>query len=85
MKLIEQKRSAHRRINLNAVAVPLKAIEEWSLRVGGMIYDEGCDDALKEVLPGIYLVRGSGIGRIYSHRIGFIPPEFEGELEIDEG
>lgn len=77
MHLVEQKRDAFKRIGQHAVSVPVKALDEWSLRTGGMIFDSGSNESLREVLPGLWLVRGAGIGMIYSCQIGFIPPEFD--------
>ncbi len=75
MRLLEQKRMANRRIGLHAVSVPAKMLEEWLLRVGGTVYGAENGDVLREVFPGFYLVRGEGIGRIYSRQTGFIPPD----------
>lgn len=77
MRMVEQKREASRRLGLHAVSVPAKMLEEWLLRVGGMIYGAGSGDILRKVSPGIYLVQGEGIGRIYSRRTGFMPPDLE--------
>jgi CRISPR-associated endonuclease/helicase Cas3 len=74
-KLVEQKRMAFKRMGQHSVSVPAKALEEWSLRTGGMIFDSGGDDSLREASPGLWLVKGDGLGKIYSHQIGFIPPE----------
>jgi CRISPR-associated endonuclease/helicase Cas3 len=77
MRMVEQKREASRRLGLHAVSVPVKMLEEWLLRVGGMIYGAESGDILRKVSPGIYLVQGEGIGRIYSRRTGFMPPDLE--------
>lgn len=61
----------------HAVSVPVKMLEEWLLRVGGMIYGAESGDILRKVSSGIYLVQGEGIGRIYSRRTGFMPPDLE--------
>lgn len=82
MKLVEQKRATFRRIGIHSVSVPQKMLEEWSSRTGGMIYDSECEQELKEVLPGVYLVQEKGIGRIYSHTIGFIPSEMDYLTEL---
>lgn len=76
MEQLEQRRKANRRIGLHAVSVPAQMLEQWSLQVGGMIFGEGTE-ILREVYPGFWLVQGEGIGQIYSHQIGFIPPDFQ--------
>ncbi len=81
MRLVEQKRAAFRRMGQHTVSVPVKALDEWSQRMGGMIFASDSDDSLREALPGLWLVKGTGIERIYSHQIGFIPPELDDQQE----
>lgn len=84
MRMLEIKRAVFRRISQHSIKVPAKALEKWSLLVGGMIFDSLGDEPLKEVLTGIWLVQGSGIGRIYSHDIGFLLPARKGLWESED-
>jgi CRISPR-associated endonuclease/helicase Cas3 len=65
-------------LNQNSISVPLKYLEEWQCRDGGMILDDR-QASIVEITKGLWVLSPKGIGTIYRPDICFIPPKFADE------
>jgi len=68
MELLHLKRSAYRRFATQALSLPEVWLREWSERMPG---------GVTEVMPGLWFLEEGALGKVYSPRWGFLPPEGE--------
>lgn len=78
MAALQLKRRIYRWLSLRSVPVPVKLLEAWFQRTGSMVMDE---EEVYPAGPGQWVVRGTGIGRIYRPDVGFVPLEMAELLE----
>jgi len=63
-----------------AINVPQEYMETWNRNINGFILDDSIP-AVEEFQPGIWIIRKSGIGKVYMPDTGFVPPQ---EDDVDD-
>ncbi|MGC9218853.1 MAG: CRISPR-associated helicase Cas3' [Athalassotoga sp.] len=72
IKNIPKRKQIWKNLQNYAINVPQKYMEEWREACNGLIIDDSIPE-VEEVQHGIWLIRQSGIGKIYLKDKGFIP------------
>ena len=72
IKNIERRKQIWKNLQNYAINVPQKYMEEWGKACNGLIIDDSIPE-VEEFQHGIWLIRQSGIGKIYLKDTGFMP------------
>ncbi len=80
VKNIAQRKQIWNALQNYAINVPQEYMEEWKRICNGFILDDSIQD-VEEIQHGIWLIRQSGIGKLYLKDTGFVPPPQKDDLD----